>query len=160
MGRKWSKWFSGTPLANCWPKQYAFGSRPVDIADEYSAVLISRPSRIRNQTISFVSLVYEWDKFINDAHSSDGLSFLGFCLFEVEGRKTHYDAKLTPRFAHSVSALVWDLDRLSFTTSSGYWSWYEIYLWRDLHSQACHWLRHLFIQTFTGFGEHGNSLDI
>ena len=49
-------------------------------------------------------------------------SFLGFCLFEVEGRKTHYDAKLTPRFAHSVSALVWDLDRLSFTTSSGYWS--------------------------------------
>lgn len=97
-------------------------SRPVDIADEHRAILISRPSRIRNQTISFVSLVYERDKFINDARSLDGLSFLGFCLFEVEGRKTHYDAKLTPRFAHSVSALVWDLDRLSFTTSSGYWS--------------------------------------
>lgn len=50
------------------------------------------------------------------------MCFLGFCLFEFEGRKTHYDAKLTPRFAHSVSALVWDLGRLSFTTSSGYWS--------------------------------------
>ena len=44
--------FTGTPLAD-WPKQYAFGSRPADIADEYRAVLISCPSRIRNQTILF-----------------------------------------------------------------------------------------------------------
>ena len=34
-----------------------------------------------------------------------------------------------------------------------------INLWRDLHPQACHCLRRLFIQFFTGFGEHGNSLD-
>lgn len=44
--------FSGTPLAD-WPKRYALGSRPADIADEYRAVLISYPSRIRNQTILF-----------------------------------------------------------------------------------------------------------
>lgn len=46
--------FSGTPLADR-PKHYAFGSRPSDIADEYRAVLISCPSRVRNQTILFVS---------------------------------------------------------------------------------------------------------
>lgn len=42
----------GPPLAD-WPKRYALGSRPADIADEYRAVLISYPSRIRNQTILF-----------------------------------------------------------------------------------------------------------
>ena len=49
-------------------------------------------------------------------------SFLGFCLFEFEGRKTHYDAKLTPRFARNLNVHLYGIFRLSFTTSSGYWS--------------------------------------
>ena len=50
------------------------------------------------------------------------MSFLGFCLFEVEGRKTSYDSKLTPRFARNLNVHLCGIYRLSFTTSSGYWS--------------------------------------
>ena len=131
-----------------------------DIADEYRAVLISCPSRIRNQTILFCLSPTNWDRFVDDARCLYERSFLGFCLFDVKGRKTHYDAKLTPWFARSLNVHLCGICRLSFTTSSGYWSWYEIYLWRDLHPQACHCLRRPFIRYFTGFGEHGNSLDI
>ena len=54
--------------------------------------------------------------------SNDDMSFLGFCLFEVEGRKTSYDSKLTPRFARNLNVHLCGIYRLSFTTSSGYWS--------------------------------------
>ena len=35
--------------------------------------------------------------------SKQAMCFLGFCLFDVKGRKTHYDAKLTPWFARSLN---------------------------------------------------------
>ena len=53
-----------------------------------------------------------------------------------------------------LTSFLWHCYRLSFTTSSGYWSWYKLNLWRDLHPQACHWLRRPLIRYFTGFGEH------
>ena len=81
-------------------------------------------------------------------------------LYEVERRGFVLCSNEGASVLRVLMSFPWPGPDLPQVWNSGFSQTISINLWRDLHPQACHFLRRMFIHFFTGFGEHGNSLDI